>query len=161
MSIHAAPSTTGGTMANRPETDTTFFLAKLSLPVHTLMVRTAVECAGQVADTLSLETKETFGIKLAVEEAFCNAVEHFSGDINDDERIHVVFSIEGDSLVISIREKGIPFDLAQAERFTPGDLENADRPGLGSLLMHAAMDSVELFVHGRKGKEVRMTKKIR
>ena len=27
--------------------------------------------------------------------------------------------------------------------------------------MHQAMDSVELFVHGRKGKEVRMTKKVR
>jgi anti-sigma regulatory factor (Ser/Thr protein kinase) len=136
------------------------FLAKLSLPVRLLMVRTAVECASQVAETLSFDNKETFAIKLAVDEAFSNAVDHFSGSA-DDEQIHLEFYVEGDSLVISIREKGIPFDLSQAERFTPGDLEGANKPGLGSLLMLNAMDSVELFVHGRKGKEVRLTKKLR
>jgi hypothetical protein len=36
-----------------------------------------------------------------------------------------------------------------------------DAPGLGMLLMHQGMDSVELFVHGRKGKETRLTKKIK
>jgi anti-sigma regulatory factor (Ser/Thr protein kinase) len=119
-----------------------------------------VECAGQVAEALSFDEKETYGIKLAVDEAFCNAVNHFSGAA-DDERIHLEFHVEGDRLVVSIRERGIPFDRAQAERFTPDDLESANRPGLGSLLMHQAMDSVELFVHGREGKEVRMTKRLR
>lgn len=125
------------------------------------MVRTAVECAGQVAETLSFDRSEAAGVELAVEEAFCNAVDHFSGIAGEDERIHLEFYVEGDSLVISIREKGIPFDRTQAKRFMPSDPESADRPGLGSLLMHQPMDSVELFVHGRKGKEVRMTKKIR
>ncbi|WP_319469960.1 ATP-binding protein [uncultured Pseudodesulfovibrio sp.] len=127
------------------ETAHHLLLAKLTLPVRKLMVRTAVECAGQVAKVLSLDTRETFAIKLAVDEAFCNAVEHFSGDIKEDEHIHIAFSVKAGSLVISIREKGIPFDSAQAERFTPGDLESVNRPGLGSLLMLNAMDSVELL----------------
>jgi len=147
-------------MTNTPESPVRFFLAQLSLPVRTFMVRAAVECAGQVAEALSFDEKETYGIKLAVDEAFCNAVDHFSGVV-DDERIHLEFHVEGDRLVVSIRERGIPFDRTKAERFTPDDLESANRPGLGSLLMHQSMDSVELFVHGREGKEVRMTKKLR
>jgi anti-sigma regulatory factor (Ser/Thr protein kinase)/RimJ/RimL family protein N-acetyltransferase len=135
------------------------FLAELSLPVRKCMAKTARECAGNVAGVLSLDEKETYRIKLAVDEAFCNAVEHFSGSA-EDERVHLEFSVREGSLVISIRERGIPFDHAGAERFTPGDPGSADRPGLGSLLMRQAMDSVELFVHGREGKEVRLTRRV-
>ena len=137
-----------------------FFLAKLSLPVHRLMTAMAVECAGQVAALLSYDKKATFGLKLAVDEAFCNAVEHFSGPVQEDERVHIEFFVEDDALIVSIRERGIPFDRSQAERFTPNSLEGLDKPGLGTLLMHQSMDSVEMFVHGREGKEVRLTKKL-
>ncbi|BCS89065.1 ATP-binding protein [Pseudodesulfovibrio sediminis] len=147
-------------MDQMTEVSTRFFLASLSLPVHRLMARTAVECASQVATILSYDEKATFGIKLAVDEAFCNAVDHFSGPVNEEERVHLEFYVEDDSLVVSIRERGIPFDHSTAERYTPDCLENMNKPGLGTLLMHQAMDSVELFVHGRKGKEVRMTKRI-
>ncbi|WP_207263779.1 GNAT family N-acetyltransferase [Desulfovibrio sp. Huiquan2017] len=136
------------------------FLAKLSLPVRKCMSKTAVECAGNVAGVLSLDKKETYRVKLAVDEAFCNAVDHFSGSA-DEERVHLEFSVRGDALVISIRERGIPFDHSRAERFSPGDPDSVDKPGLGSLLMHQAMDSVELFIHGREGKEVRLTRKLR
>ncbi|MGE4421428.1 MAG: GNAT family N-acetyltransferase [Pseudodesulfovibrio sp.] len=146
-------------MTDTAENTNDIFLAKLSLPVRKCMANAARECAGNVAGVLSLDQKETYRVKLAVDEAFCNAVEHFSGSA-DDERIHLEFSIRDGSLVISVRERGIPFDHAKAERFTPGDPDSADKPGLGSLLMQQAMDSVELFVHGREGKEVRLTRKI-
>ncbi|MBC17434.1 MAG: hypothetical protein CL942_14345 [Desulfovibrio sp.] len=146
---------------NALDTPVRFFLAQLSLPVRKIMVRTAISCAEQVAETLSYGKEETYSVTLAVDEAFCNAVDHFSGDIKGDERIHIEFYVEGDRLVISIREKGIPFDHSGSERFTPGDPKSANQPGLGSLLMQNAMDTVELFVHGREGKEVRLTKKIR
>ena len=146
-------------MPETGKTADTLFLAKLSLPVRKCMSRAAVECAGNVAGVLSLDKKETYRVKLAVDEAFCNAVDHFSGSA-DEERVHLEFSVQGDALVISIRERGIPFDRSRAERFTPGDPDSADKPGLGSLLMRQAMDTVELFVHGREGKEVRLTRKI-
>lgn len=146
-------------MTETAENMNDLFLARLSLPVRKCMASTARECAGNVAGALSLDQKETYRVKLAVDEAFCNAVEHFSGSA-DDERIHLEFSIRDGSLIISIRERGIPFDHARAERFTPGDPDSADKPGLGSLLMRQAMDSVELFVHGREGKEVRLTRKL-
>nr|WP_321260039.1 GNAT family N-acetyltransferase [uncultured Pseudodesulfovibrio sp.] len=138
----------------------TFFLAQLTLPVRKIMVKTAVDCAAQVAKVLSFNEKDTFGIKLAVDEAFCNAVDHFSGPVKETERIHIEFSVEEEFLIISIREKGIPFNLGQAERYTPDCLENMNKPGLGTLLMHQSMDSVELFVHGREGKETRLKKRL-
>ncbi|XXJ17972.1 GNAT family N-acetyltransferase [Desulfovibrio caledoniensis] len=146
-------------MTDTAENTTALFLAKLSLPVRKCMASTARECAGNVAGVLSMDEKETYRVKLAVDEAFCNAVDHFSGSA-DGERIHLEFSVRDGSLVISVRERGIPFDHAKAERFTPGDPDSADKPGLGSLLMQRAMDSVELFIHGREGKEVRLTRKL-
>ncbi|NDV19935.1 hypothetical protein GO013_10930 [Pseudodesulfovibrio sp. JC047] len=147
-------------MKQQTEFSKTIFLAKLTLPVRTLMTRSAVDCAAHVAKILSFDEKGIFGIKLAVDEAFCNAVEHFSGVITPDERIHIEFFIEDDMLVISIREKGIPFDRRQAERYTPESLDTMNKPGLGTLLMHQSMDSVELFVHGRDGKETRLKKRL-
>jgi anti-sigma regulatory factor (Ser/Thr protein kinase) len=146
-------------MTDTAENTDALFLAKLSLPVRKCMAGTARECAGNVAGVLSLNEKETYRVKLAVDEAFCNAVDHFSGSA-DNERIHLEFSVRDGTLVVSVRERGIPFDHAGAERFTPGDPDSADKPGLGSLLMQQAMDSVELFVHGREGKEVRLTRKL-
>lgn len=146
-------------MKKHPESQAKFFLAKLSLPVHRLMSRAAVECIGQVASVLSFDEKTTLGIKLAVEEAFCNAVEHFSGSV-DNEQVHLEVFIIEDALIISIREKGSPFDKAQAKHYKPESLEEMTNPGLGSLLMQQTMDSVDFFVHGREGKEVRLTKKI-
>jgi len=138
-----------------------FLLAKITLPVHRVMVRTAVESAGQIGRLLSFDNADIYHLEVAVEEAFCNAVDHFSGPVQEDERIHLEFFVEEDSLIVSIREKGIPFDLQQAEKYTPDSLEGMDLPGLGMLLMHQGMDSVELFVHGREGKEARLTKKIK
>jgi len=146
-------------MTDAAENMDELFLAKLSLPVRKCMAKTARECAGNVAGVLSLDQKDTYRVKLAVDEAFCNAVDHFSGSV-DNERIHLEFSVRDGSLIISIRERGIPFDHSRAERFTPGDPDSVDKPGLGSLLMQQAMDSVELFVHGREGKEVRLTRRV-
>jgi len=147
-------------MTQSTDTPDTLFLAKLTLPVRLIMARTAVECAARVAEILSFDTKDAYALKLAVDESFCNAVQHFSGPANSSELIHVEFFVEGDSLVVSIRERGIPFDFSQAERYTPDSLKDMNKPGLGMLLMHSGMDSVELFVHGREGKETRMTKSL-
>ena len=83
-------------MTESSQTPVRFFLAQLTLPVRKCMVRAAVECAGQVAEALSLDAREAGGVKLAVDEAFCNAVDHFSGIAREDERIHLEFYVEGD-----------------------------------------------------------------
>ncbi len=136
------------------------FLAQLTIPVQRIMIRSAVAYTEQVAQTLSFGKTANYNLQLAVEEAVRNAVEHFSGTPGEDERIHLEFFVEGDQLVISIREKGIPFDRRQAEQYHPEDLKSLNKPGLGMLLMHEGVDSVEQFVHGREGKETRLSKNL-
>ncbi len=136
------------------------FLLKAELPVNLLMTRNAVFTATQIAELLSLTPRNKYDLEVAVEEAFSNAVQHFSKDSVIDERIYLEFTIEDGFLVISVRENGIPFNMATANRFTPGDLQGMDNPGLGTFLMEQSMDSVEYFVHGRDGKETRLKKRI-
>ncbi len=136
------------------------FLIKAELPVNLLMTRNAVQTATQIAELLSLTPKNKFDLEVAVEEAFSNAVQHFSKDSITDEKIYLEFTIEDGFLIISIRENGIPFNMDTANRFTPGDLEGMENPGLGTFLIEQSMDSVEYFVHGRDGKETRLKKRI-
>ncbi|CCO24451.1 ATP-binding protein [Maridesulfovibrio hydrothermalis] len=144
----------------KPLSSPKLFLAQLTLPVNRTMIRAAVECAAQVGNILSFDEADNYTLQVAVEEAVCNAIDHFSGLPGEDERVHLEFYVEAGLLIVSIREKGIPFNLSHADKYTPEDLEGMSKPGLGMLLMHKGMESVELFVHGREGKETRLTKKL-
>ncbi|MFT5729352.1 MAG: anti-sigma regulatory factor (Ser/Thr protein kinase) [Desulforhopalus sp.] len=134
-------------------------LAQITLPVQKIMVNTAVQCTHQIAKILAFTETEAIQLELAIEEVFCNAVEHFSGPV-EGEQILLEFSIENDLLIISIRENGIPFDLKSVKQYTPSNLDDISRPGLGMLLMKQGVDTIDFFVHGRDGKETRLTKKI-
>lgn len=123
-----------------------YFLSSLTLPIHLIMVKFAVSSASQVADLLLFKQRDRYNLEVAVENAFCNAVRSFSDHPQENERIHINFFIEEEFLVISIRENGIPFDLQQTDSYTPDSMDG--------------MDSVELLIHGRKGKETRLKKKL-
>lgn len=148
-------------MSKIPQAEADIHLARLELPVNIIMVQTAVACAGQVAELLSFDKTARYNLEVSVEEAFTNAVLHFHGIPDSSERIFLEFYIQGESLIVSIRENGIPFDRSESKRYVPRNIEDAELPGLGMLLMSNRMDSVELLVHGRQGKETRLTKKIR
>ncbi len=139
----------------------THFLGKLVVPIHLCMMRGVIEYTGQVGHLLALNDKEVYALKVAVEEAFSNAVTHFSGPVQIDDHITVEFLVIDVSLIISIREKGIPFDRRRGDTYTPGTMDKMDKPGLGMMLMHHGMDKVEHLVHGRKGKETRLTKHLK
>lgn len=134
-------------MTQRPHPEPKIFISSIELPVNIIMVRHAVACATQVSETLSFDSKDTYHLEIAVEEAFCNAVNHFSRQPDEQQRITIEFYILEDSLIVSMRENGIPFDFKHAVKYTPNSLQE--------------MDTVELFVHGRKGKETRLTKKLK
>ncbi|BBD09160.1 ATP-binding protein [Desulfovibrio ferrophilus] len=134
-------------------------LGSLSVPVHLIMVRPTVQFTSQISHLLGFSKTDSQLLGMAVEEAFGNAIRHFSGPV-EGEAIDVEFCVHENSLVISIRERGIPFTPQQGQRYTPDDLENMDMPGLGTLLMQKAVDSLEFLSHGRKGKETRLIKTI-
>ncbi len=136
------------------------FLGEHAFPASALMVRPAVAVAASVAEMLSFDKKASNMLQLCVEEAFMNAVENYSGMARPDDRVTMDFHIRGNELVISLREKGIPFKSLGEERFSAEDIKSMENPGLGVFLMESFMDKVEFLVHGRSGKEVRMTKKL-
>ncbi|HPE37854.1 MAG TPA: hypothetical protein PK625_11920, partial [Spirochaetales bacterium] len=76
-------------MTESPPRPLFFFLAKLSLPVHRLMVTAAVDCASHVGRMLTLNEKARSDLKMAVRAAFLNAVDHFTEPVQEDERIHL------------------------------------------------------------------------
>lgn len=134
-------------------------LGGMSLPVHLTMTRTAVAFAAQTASLLSFSEDERRLLELAVEEAFANAVEHFSGP-TEGESIDLECCVLSSDLIVSIRERGIPFDPRPGRRYSTEDMDSMDMPGLGTLLMQRAVDSVEFLNHGRSGKETRLVKRL-
>ncbi|NJB69278.1 anti-sigma regulatory factor (Ser/Thr protein kinase) [Desulfobaculum xiamenense] len=132
-----------------------YFLAQLSLPVRKIMAATAVDCARHVAQTLGFNKTEIFGVKMAVEEAFINATNYYPDEVGPDELIYLDFFVENDALIISVRDKGIPFDQKRAAQFSADNSCNSD-----ARAMHTFMDSVTVLSHGRDGREVRLTKRI-
>jgi len=137
------------------------FLGKLTVPVHACMMKSVVEYSTQIGRLLSLDNRELSAVNNAVEEAFCNAVTHFSGQARTDDHIHVEFVVVEASLIISIREKGIPFGRRKTDRFFTDKMEREDKPGHGMMLMTHGMDKVEHLINGREGKETRLTKHLK
>jgi len=104
-----------------------------------------------------------------VEEAFVNAVDHFSAVVANGDCVMLSFHLLGDELTVSVREKGIPFAQTGGEKTPAGssstsvaedDLAAFEKVGLGTSLMRSVMDSVEFLSHGRDGKQVLMKKRL-
>ena len=140
-----------------------FLLSEHKFAVNRLLAALAVQCAAQTADLLGLERSGRYNLEMAVEEGFINAVDHYSAVPGPGEHILLRFTVEPGKLVVSLREKGIPFSREAQEEpreILPGSLEELQQPGLGMRLMRGAMDGVCLISHGREGKELRLEKNL-
>ena len=138
-----------------------YFLGSHRFPVSIELARSAVSAAAEVGDILSFDKKELHLFRMAVEEVFVNAVKHYSGIVSPDDCINIDFHIRGNHLIVSVREKGIPFKPLGEKRFSTQNIKSMTNPGLGMFLIESFMDKVEYLVHGRYGKEVRMTKELK
>lgn len=134
------------------------FLGKISIPVQQIMVSSVVGFASNIGKLLSMGSTDIYNLEMAVEEALANAVCHYSAPAGSDEQIHVEFTVECGELVVSVREKGSPYDFSPEGQYSAESLDQMELPGLGTLLMSKAMDRVEFIRHGREGKETRLTK---
>jgi len=105
-------------------------------------------------DPNDFSQKDIFSIKLAIEEAMINAVEH--GSRQDwQKNITVDYSITSDIFEISITDNGEGFKPDMVP--DPRQDENIHRAtGRGIVLMKACMDSVE---YNARGNSVHMVKR--
>lgn len=136
-------------------------LGQLSVPANVAFVRAVLGYVGEIGRLFSLDDVENNALQLAVDEAFCNAVTHYGSSGPEEETVQVDVTLLDAALVVSIRERGIPFDPTKATAFSTDSLDAALKPGIGMHLMKGCVDKVEFLMHGRAGKEVRLTKRLR
>jgi anti-sigma regulatory factor (Ser/Thr protein kinase) len=135
-------------------------LGELKVPYNKAFAQTTTAYTKHLCTILQQDEKAAYQLQIAVEEAFVNAVEHCSFSPETDDFITVSFSLSEGNLTVSIREKGIPFQLEFTKNPEIISLEDIDAPGLGMTLIKSFVDKVELLTHGRAGKEVRLTKHL-
>lgn len=98
-------------------------------------------------------SRDMFGIRLALEEAVVNAIKH-GNRLDLSKRVHLVCRSTADKIYIKVTDQGQGFDPDAVPDCT--DPEHIDIPnGRGIMLMRNYMSRVE---YNRKGNEVEMEK---
>lgn len=98
------------------------------------------------AQVLGYDDPSRFALRLAMDEAFANAIKH--GNCNDPTRkVKVEYQVTADLITISICDEGCGFNPESVP--DPTLDENIERPhGRGVMLMNAYMTSVQYNAQG-------------
>ena len=130
---------------------------ELSFPSRVEAIAEAAEAAVDVARRAGFAQEALYGVDMAVREAATNAVLH--GNRQDAAKtFEVAVSVQGDRLVVTVRDRGEGFDAAAVP--DPTDPQNLLKAsGRGILFMRTFMDEVAWEQHPQGGTVVRMTKK--
>jgi anti-sigma regulatory factor (Ser/Thr protein kinase) len=106
-----------------------------------------------------LSDLEAQRLELAAEEGFMNTVEHAYPDGSPGD-IFIKAEIGETELTISIRDEGLPVEISPESYPAPGlELESPEQ-GLGFRLIRSAVDEAHFENLGRKGKVLRMVKRL-
>lgn len=98
-------------------------------------------------------SREMFGIRLALEEAVVNAIKH-GNCLDCNKHVHVICQSTSDKIWIKVSDQGQGFNPQAVPDCT--DAEHIDRPnGRGIMLMRNFMSRVE---YNKKGNVVEMEK---
>lgn len=119
------------------------------------LVQIAVE-----ASLVQLELGEelSHSIGTAVREAVANAIQHGS-DGDPDKRVEVAFGLEGEEIVIQVKDEGPGFDPARLP--DPLASENLLRPnGRGIFFMKKFMDQIDYSFEPEGGTVVTLRKRV-
>ncbi|RME39443.1 MAG: ATP-binding protein [Planctomycetota bacterium] len=110
-----------------------------------------VEPKNRILEALRREQypEETvFGVKLALEEALCNALKH-GNECCPEKKITVRYAVSAEQVEVIVRDEGAGFDPDSVP--DPTTQERLPLPtGRGILLMRAYMDEVEFRDDGRE-----------
>jgi sigma-B regulation protein RsbU (phosphoserine phosphatase) len=119
-----------------------------------------IDAITQVVDSASFPPVAVHDVTLAMEEIFSNIVFYGFGD-DLDHNITLHLAIEGDSLILTLQDEGIPFNPLNVQigrRDKP--LEERDKGGMGIILAKNLMDQMEY--RRERGKNIlRMEKRYR
>ena len=119
-----------------------------------------IDAITHIADSVSCPPVVVHDVTLAMEEIFSNIVFYGFGD-DLDHHITLHLFIEGDALILTLQDEGIPFNPLNVQ-IGPRDkpLEERDKGGMGITLAKNLMDQMEY--RRERGKNIlRMEKRYR
>jgi len=132
---------------------------RIEVVLETLIesIALAEDLAVRVAAEVGFGEEDQYKISLAVHEGVMNAFQ-YGNEQRRERKIHVIFEILEEKLVIRVTDQGRGFRLEDVP--DPRDDENVlEDSGRGVLLIKAFMDEVEVVTSAEGGAEVVMVKK--
>ena len=103
---------------------------------------------------LSLPQEEIFNLKLSLEEALTNAMRH-GNRLDPDLFVDVSVELEGDRLIMKVKDEGKGFDFSKVP--DPTHHDNKEKPnGRGVFLIKQLMSEVTFFDNGSGIKMVKV-----
>lgn len=135
-------------------------LDEFVVPAQIAAVSGVRERMADAARSIGFSDEAVEGIRLAVGEAFVNAVKHgsrppdYAGEDDPGAPIDVRVFQDGDTLVIEIQDQGSGFQPDDVVLTQPGELKSCGR---GLIFMRMFMDEVT-FEFGKGGTLVRLKK---
>jgi len=116
------------------------------------------EFVAQVAREGGFTEKEIYSLQLAADEAASNIIEHAYEGVSDAD-LDITCVVYGDTLTITMRDTGIPFDPSSVKPPNlKADLSERQIGGLGVYLMRKLMDEVRYESNAKTGNLLTMTK---
>jgi serine/threonine-protein kinase RsbW len=131
---------------------------RIEVVLETLIesIALAEEVGVRVAAAAGFDEDDQYKIGLAVHEGVMNAFQ-YGNEQRRERKIHIVFELLHDKLVIHVADQGTGFRLEDVP--DPRDDENVlGDSGRGVLLMKAFMDEFDVLVSAAGGAEVVMAK---
>ena len=128
---------------------------------HKLTVAGYFKNLAQIADFIdqaavqaNLDDKAAYAIKMAVDEACTNIIEHaYGGEGNG--HIQLDCAIQSDGLRVTIVDQGVPFDPTQVAKLnTQAPLPERKRRGMGLFFIHNLVDTVEYNFNTPQGNQL-------
>ncbi len=117
------------------------------------------EFVAQVAREGGFTDKAIYSLQLAADEAASNIIEHAYEGISN-ANIDITCDMKGDTLVITMRDTGKPFDPSKVKQPNlKADLSDRQIGGLGVYLMRKLMDEVSYVSNSKTGNLLTMTKR--
>ncbi len=138
-----------------------FLTANLSVPADKRFLRMIRDYVRDLAETAGFAEDDVLGLELAAEEAFMNILQHAYPDGSQGDAF-MEGTITQTELVLSIRDKGVPFDPSQENRnpdISRKD-EGAAAQNIGFELMRHSVDEVFFENLGNQGKALQLVKRL-
>lgn len=116
-------------------------------------IEAALSCVSFAAKRFGISQKEIKKLEIATEEAVANVIQ-YAYEADEYAYIDISVLVEGFSFIISIKDKGKPFD------FFSLSAEDEHVSGLGVKMMQNLTDKLEFRNLGSKGREQRLIKHL-